>query len=257
MSSSPRGSQVGRVVGLWRYPVKSMGGEELAEAEASWFGIAGDRRWAFVRDGVAKSGFPWLTLRERGNMGHYRPSLLEPARPDHSPTVVRTPSGVTYDVTDPALADELGGGVRVIKQDRGIFDTFPLSLITVQSIDRIGALTESRLDVRRFRPNILVDAAEDAAFPEDAWVGCVLRIGGMRLRVDKRDGRCVVVTIDPATTERNPEILRTIARDRQGCLGVYGTAVEPGRMAIGDAVVVDSPVTRWPPVAATPAPPAG
>jgi uncharacterized protein len=244
MSSSSRGSQVGRVVGLWRYPVKSMGGEELAEAEVSWFGIAGDRRWAFVRDGVAKSGFPWLTLRERGDMGHYRPLLLEPARPDQSPTVVRTPSGVTCDVTDPALSDELGGGVRVIKQDRGIFDTFPLSLITLQTVERLGALIGSRLDVRRFRPNLLVEAAEDAPFPEDAWVGCVLRIGGVRLRVDKRDGRCAVVTIDPATTERDPDILRTIVRERQGCLGVYGTAMEPGRIAVGDPVVVDSPLDR-------------
>jgi uncharacterized protein len=244
MSRSANGRLVGRVVGLWRYPVKSMGGEELAEAEVSWFGIAGDRRWAFVRDGVAKSGFPWLTLRERGAMGHYRPSWLEPARPDQSPTVVRTPSGVTLDSTDPALAAELGPGVRVIKQDRGVFDTFPLSLITVQTIARLGAMTESRLDVRRFRPNILVDAAEEVAFPEDAWVGSVLRIGGMRMRVDKRDGRCAVVTIDPVTTERNPEILRTIARDRQGCLGVYGTTVEPGRLAVDDPVVVDCPLDR-------------
>jgi len=69
----------------------------------------------------------------------------------------------------------------------------------------------------------------------------VLRIGAMRMRVDKRDGRCVVVTIDPVTTERDPAILRAIARDRQGCLGVYGSTVEPGRVAVGDAVVIDSP----------------
>jgi uncharacterized protein len=54
------------VVGLWRYPVKSMAGEALVAAEVSWHGLAGDRRWAFVRDGVVRSGFPWLTLRERG-----------------------------------------------------------------------------------------------------------------------------------------------------------------------------------------------
>jgi uncharacterized protein len=242
MHSSPQGRQVGRVVGLWRYPVKSMGGEELAEGEVSWHGFAGDRRWAFVRDGVAQSGFPWLTLRERGDMSHYRPSFLDPARPDKSPTVVRTPSGVTYEVTDPALAAELGPGVRVIKQDRGVFDTFPLSLITLQTIDRLGAMVGSacRLDVRRFRPNLLVEATDGAPFPEDAWVGSVLRIGGMRMRVDKRDGRCAVVTIDPSTTERRPEILRTIAQDRQGCLGVYGTTVEPGRMAVGGPVVIES-----------------
>lgn len=240
MHRSQNHRQVGRVLGLWRYPVKSMGAEELAEAEVSWHGLAGDRRWAFIRDGVVNSGFPWLTLRERGDLSHYRPSLVEPARPDRSPTVVRTPSGITFDIGDPALSAELGPGARVIKQDRGIFDTMPLSLITTQTLARLGELVGTPLDVQRFRPNILVEAADEAPFAEDTWVGCVLRIGGMRMRVDKRDGRCVVVTIDPMTTERNPAILRAIARDRQGCLGVYGSTVEPSRIAVGDPVLVDS-----------------
>ena len=78
-------------------------------------------------------------------------------------------------------------------------------------------------------------------FLEDSWVGCVLRICGARMRVDKRDGRCVIITIDPVTTERNPAILRTVARDRQGFLGVYGSTVEPGRIAVNDPVLIESP----------------
>jgi uncharacterized protein YcbX len=151
--------------------------------------------------------------------------------------VVDTPAGARFDVTDPDLAAELGPGARVIKQDRGIFDTFPISLITTATIADLGDLVGSQLEISRFRPNILVEAADRSPFPEDAWVGSVLRIGGLRMRVDKRDGRCLVVTIDPQTTERNPAILRTIAQDRQGCLGVYGSTVEPGRIAVGDAVV--------------------
>ena len=232
---------VGRVVGLWRYPVKSMAGEALAEVEVSWHGLAGDRRWAFIRNNVVQSGFPWLTLRVRGDMNHYRPSFVEPARPDKSPTVVRTPSGDTFDVADPALGAELGPGVRAIRQDRGIFDTFPLALITTQTIAWLGERVGAGLDVQRFRPNLLVEAAEEAPFAEDHWVGHVLRIGGLRMRVDKRDGRCAVVTVDPATTERDPAILGAIARDRQGCLGVYGSTVEPGRVAVGDPVLLESP----------------
>ena len=235
------GRHVGRVVGLWRYPVKSMAGEALTEVEVSWHGLAGDRRWAFIRDGVVGSGFPWLTIRQRADMSHYRPSLVEPARPDESAVVVGTPSGVSYDVAAPALAAELGAGVRLIKQDRGVFDTLPLSLITTQTIGRLAALVGARLEVQRFRPNILVESTDGEAFAEDAWVGRVLRIGGLRMRVDKRDGRCVIVTIDPVTTERNPAVLRAIAQDRQGCLGVYGSTVEPGRIAVGDPVVIDSP----------------
>jgi uncharacterized protein YcbX len=240
MHVQQNGRPVGRVVGLWRYPVKSMAAEALPAVDVSWHGFAGDRRWAFIRNGVVQSGFPWLTLRECAQMSHYRPSFVDPAQPDKSPTIVRTPSGIVLDVADPALGAELcPDGVRVIKQDRGIFDTFPLSLISTQTIDRLGGMTGAHLDVQRFRPNILVEAADETPFPEDGWVGCVLRIGGLRMRVDKRDGRCAVITIDPATTERNPAILRTVARERQGCLGVYGSTVEPGRVAVSDAVLIE------------------
>lgn len=239
MRDCENGRPVGRVVGLWRYPIKSMAGEPLAEVDVSWHGFAGDRRWAFIRNGVSQSGFPWLTLRERGDMSHYRPSFVDPAQPDKSPTIVRTPAGVVFDVTEPALATELWPqGAQVIKQNRGIFDTFPLSLITTQTIARLSEMVGGQLDVQRFRPNIVVEAAEEAAFQEDGWVGSVLSIGRMRMRVDKRDGRCVVITIDPTTTERNPAILRTVARDRQGCLGVYGSTVEPGRVAVNDPVLI-------------------
>ena len=71
-------------------------------------------------------------------------------------------------------------------------------------------------------------------------MGCVLRVGSLRLRVDKRDGRCVVITIDPITGERNPAILRAVASERQGCLGVYGTTVEPGRVALNEEVFIET-----------------
>ena len=71
---------VGRVAGLWRYPVKSMAGEELDGAEVSWHGLAGDRRWAFIRAGQVRSGFPWLTIRERPELAHYRPRFADPGR---------------------------------------------------------------------------------------------------------------------------------------------------------------------------------
>jgi hypothetical protein len=59
------------------------------------------------------------------------------------------------------------------------------------------------------------------------------------MRVDKRDGRCAVITIDPLTSERNPAILRTVVQERQGCVGVYGSTVQPGRIALNDAVIVE------------------
>jgi uncharacterized protein YcbX len=239
MLTRENGRVVGRVVGLWRYPVKSMAAEPLSEVDVSWHGFAGDRRWAFIRDGAPQSGFPWLTLRERADLNHYHPSFVDPLQPDKSATIVRTPTRVRFDVTDPALAAELyPQGARVIKQNRGIFDTFPLSLITTQTIARLSEMVSAPLDVARFRPNILVEATAGAPFQEDDWVGRTLSIGSMAMRVDKRDGRCVVITIDPVTTERNPAILRAVARNRDGCLGIYGSTVAPGRVAIADGVGV-------------------
>jgi uncharacterized protein YcbX len=228
---------VGRVVELWRYPVKAMAAEALSTVDVSWHGLAGDRRWAFVRPGQERSAFPWLTIRDRVEMAHYRPRFTDPARPDGSATVVRTPAGRELDVADPALAAELGAGVRVIKQARGIFDTFPLSMISVQTVARLGAMIEADLTPVRFRPNLVLDAGAD--FAEEAWVGRVLRVGGLRMRVDTRDRRCAVTTVDPVTLEKNPAVLRAIAVERCNQLGVYASTVEPGPVAVGDRVVLE------------------
>jgi uncharacterized protein YcbX len=233
-------TEVGRVAALWRYPVKSMAAEALEEIEVSWHGLAGDRRWAFVQAGLERSDFPWMTIRQRSDMGRYRPSFADPSRPDDSRTVVRTPAGEELEVADPALAAELGEGVRVIKQNRGVFDAMPLSLVSTQSVAALGALVGSELDPRRFRPNLLVEATGADPFQEEAWVGSELRIGGMRMRVDQQDERCVIVNVDPVTSERNHGVLRALARARQACIGVYGSTVSPGLVAVGDAVVLEA-----------------
>ena len=232
--------QVGTIVGLWRYPVKSMAAEALSEAEVSWHGIAGDRRWAFVRPNLERSGFPWLTLREVAAMRQFTPRFADSASPDRSRTLVRTPEDDEYEVTDPALAARLGEGVRVIKQDVGVFDSLPLSLITTNTVDGIAALSERPLEPARFRPNLLVTAPPGEEFPEDAWLGATLRIGAqMRMRVDVRDPRCVITTMDLETGERDPRVLREIAQRRENCAGVYGTTVTPGPVALGDSVVIE------------------
>jgi uncharacterized protein YcbX len=231
---------VGRVAMLYRYPVKSMAAESLQSIEAGWNGFAGDRRWAFVREGLERSGFPWLTIRELPAMWHYQPRFADPSNPDKSDTLVRTPAGQEYDVIDPELAQHLGHGARVIRQGRGIFDTLPLSLITTQTVAAIGASVGASFEARRFRPNLVVEATDGGDSPEDTWVGDVLRIGGMRMRIDKRDKRCVVVNVNPATIEKDPSVLRAIAQERESCLGVYGTTVEPGLVSIGDEVALET-----------------
>ena len=229
---------VGRIAALWRYPVKSMAPESLESVEVGWQGLAGDRRWAFVQDALVRSGFPWLTIRERTEMRAFQPFFADPSRPNQSKTMVRTPEGDELDVVDPSLAERLGGGVCVIKQNRGVFDTAPLSLITTQSVAALGALVGRELDPQRFRPNLLVEAASAEPFQEESWLGHELSVGALRMRVDRKDKRCVIVTVDPATLERDPSVLTTIGRQREGCMGVYGAGVAPGRVAVGDTVAL-------------------
>ena len=173
-------------------------------------------------------------------MNRYTPSFKNPDRPDSSPTQVHTPSGAMYDVADPRLAAELyPKGARVIRQNRGVFDAFPLSLITTQTIAQLGEWVGEELHPLRFRPNMLVELEENRPFIEDEWVGHVLTIGEIRMRVDKRDGRCMVISLDPETAASHPEVFKTVVGRRDGCLGVYGSVVQPGRVAVGDGVLVN------------------
>ena len=201
--------QVGVVAKLWRYPVKSMAGEALSSVEVGWHGLEGDRRWAFLRDDVPRSGFPWLTIRQIPELLLYRPRIAG------SKVLVTTPAGEEVDVVEL----ELG---RALKLDRGTFDTAPLSLTTTASV---GAY-----DVRRFRPNFLIESEHDEA----DWLGRVLEIGGLRLSVTERDDRCVVVNVDPDTAERDPAVLKAVAPS----FGIYGTPVREGRVAVGDPVLL-------------------
>jgi uncharacterized protein YcbX len=229
---------IGRVAALFRYPVKSMAAEALESIDVGWNGFAGDRRWAFVCGDLVRSGFPWLTIRENPKMWNYTPRFAEPEKPDTSVTIVRTPSGREVDVVDPSLALELGYNSRVIKQDRGVFDAFPLSLLTAQSVASLGASVGQNLDIRRFRPNLCIESREGGDSPEDSWIGETLEIGGMRMRIDKRDKRCVTINVDPVTTEKDPAILRSVAQERDARFGVYGTPVQPGPVKVGDPVSI-------------------
>lgn len=227
-----------------RYPVKSMAAEALASAAVSWHGFAGDRRWAFIRPGAERSGFPWLTIREKPDLWRYEPRFEDSENVESSRVVVRTPEGAEFEVADPEFARGLGEGVRVIKQYGGVFDTFPISVLTVQSVESLGGLVGQALSPMRFRPNILIDAGEPGeavgAFPEDEWCGGILRLGTLRCRLDKRDKRCVMVNVDPADPAAvQAGVLRAIAQERGAHFGMYGTTVEPGTVAVGDPVYLE------------------
>jgi uncharacterized protein len=218
---------VGTVTRLWRYPVKSMAAEALASASVSWAGLAGDRRWALVRPASGRNGFPWHTIRENPAMWTYVPRLLDPDRPDKSAIEVRAPDGSTYDLTDPRLADELGAGVRIMRLDRGLFDAMPISLITADTASALCGLAAVPANELRFRPNIVIASATGTPYAEDGWVGSTLRIGGVAIRVDRRDSRCVIVNVNPATGQPDGPVLKVIGQYRRtlrGCLRHHRSA---------------------------------
>jgi uncharacterized protein YcbX len=258
---------VGRVEAVWRYPVKSMQGEELSEAFVGFSGVYGDRLYAF-RSSRAPVGFPYLTARELGAMLQYRPRFrnatqaakppnqdaaegLAPgvtpvyAQPDDLAIDVETPSGALLAIDDPALLrrlqDEVGGDhvLTLLRSDRAMTDCRPVSLISVQTARQLGEETGLSLDKRRFRANVYLDVANVKGFAEDAFVGKTLRIGPkVTVTVLERDPRCKMITLDPDTAEAAPPVMKTLAAAHDSKAGVYAAVLVEGTIRRGDEISV-------------------
>src|SRR5262245_50129130 len=221
-------SIVGRVDSLWRYPVKSMGGEELDEAFAGYSGIYGDRVFAF-RSSANHSGFPYFTARDQRRLLQYRPRFRYPdkaARPinlveaesrgagpllaDLSDFVVDidTPDGKTLAIDDPVLIEALRANidskhkVTLMQSQRAMTDCSPISIFSLQTAQQLSEETGTPVDKRRFRANVYLDLTSTNGFAEDKLVGRSVRIGSKAVvTILKRDSRCVMITLDPDTTE--------------------------------------------------------
>jgi len=111
-------------------------------------------------------------------------------------------------------------------------------LLTTNSVAALEALTGESLDPRRFRPNLFIESSDGGDTPENSWIGEVIQIGSMRMRIDKRDKRCVMINVDPSTTIKNPEVLRAVAQECDARFGVYGAPVIPGKVSVGDLVSI-------------------
>lgn len=241
MSSEPE--EIGVVTDLYRFPVKSMRGEQVDEVELRWHGIAGDRRFAFARSDDT-SDFPWLTGRQVPDMLLHSPRFLEPSSPKTSPVAVMMPSGEVLPIHSDALlahmAERYGGPVHLVQANRGTFDGQGLSLVTSGTLRAMQEHVDAPLDAGRFRINIVIELHHDAPFAEDGWSERLLLLGDRpdsgRARVTARIGRCVMVNIDPQTARKDHRVLRAVAQLRENCLGVYASTERPGRIRKGDVV---------------------
>jgi uncharacterized protein len=208
-----------RVAELWRYPVKGLRGERLERFEIAEAGVPGDRGLRVVDERGTVTG-----KRKRGMI-----ALPATLRDDGEPLV----GGERWDSEAGAAAvgGVAGKDARLERVDGGhAHDAAPILLVTDGAIAQLG------YDRRRFRPNIVIEGVDGAA--EQDWVRGRLRIGEALLFVEEPCERCVITTIDPDTTEVDPEVLRRARLELGGIMGVYCSVLEPGTVAVGDPVEV-------------------
>jgi MOSC domain-containing protein len=207
-----------QVLELWRYPVKSLRGERLQDAELRADGIPGDRSaqvHAPTGQVITARNHPAL-LGLSGTLGA-----------DGEPLV----DGVSW--SDPrslnAVRAATWSGARLARTD-GLdrFDQLPISLATDGAVAALGA------DHRRLRPNIVVGGVNGLA--EREWAGRRLRIGAAVLEAVKLRARCVVTTFDPDTLKPDPSVLRRIVDDFDDRITLDCTVLQSGRVAVGDEV---------------------
>ena len=256
-------SIIGTVDSLWRYPAKSMRGEELDEAFAAYSGVYGDRLFAF-KSSASPAGFPYFTAREQQKLLRYRPRFRFPdkaARPinlteaegkgagpllaDISELIVdvQTPEGKTLAIDDPALMDMLRTDIdekhqlTLMRSQLATTDCRPVSIFSLQSAQQLTEETGTPVDKRRFTANVYVDLTSTKGFGENELVGKSVRIGPKAVvTVLERDARCVMITLDPDTGEQTPEILKKVAQAHDGMAGVYGAVLVEGMLHKGDSV---------------------
>jgi uncharacterized protein len=235
--------EIGHVEAIFRYPVKSMRGEPLEVANLGWHGLNGDRRLAFRRIDD-RSGLPWLTAGKLPDLILFAPERREDAAQGDLPTHVRTPDGKEMPVFGEELATEVrrryGAPVQMMQLNHGIFDEASISVIASETVREIGRLAGRSLDVRRFRPNVVVRLLRPVPFQEDEWLGGVLSFGegddAPAISVTTRDLRCSMVNLDPDSASPAPEVMKAIVGANQNNAGIYGAVTRIGRLAAGQTI---------------------
>ncbi|MGE3268379.1 MAG: MOSC domain-containing protein [Chloroflexota bacterium] len=237
---------VARVAALYRFPVKSMGGESLERVALQWHGLDVDRGFVFVKAG-SLARFPWLTARDVPDLVRYSARLTDHQNTRKSAVLVRTPAGEELPVDSPALRESLerqaDGPLQLLHPGRGAHDVAMLSVIGTGSVQALSERVGKELDIRRFRQNIVLEPLDPTPFVEESWTGRQIVFGldpdspaAARVRLLRRDHRCMIVNLDPDGGGQNPAVLREIAAWRENCLGLYATVEAQGLLEVGTPV---------------------
>ena len=201
---------------LWRYPVKSLAGERLADARLTADGIPGDRIVHVVGpEGVRTARRHYKLLGLNGTTGPDGPLI----------------NGWRWDSPEALALVKLAAGEDAwLERYEGVerFDVLPLLVATDGAVSAFGR------DVRRLRPNLVIGGVDGLA--ERTWEGGRLSIGTAVLRLDSLRGRCPMTTVDPDTLVRDPEVLKDIGRRFGGRLALNTDVESDGRVRVGDEV---------------------
>jgi len=173
----------------------------------------------------------------------YKPFVLD-SNTAELPTHVCTPDGKEYELRSDELREDIssryGSDVALMNLKHGIFDEACISVISLSTVHGVERESGREVDLRRFRPNVVLETNSAEPFEEDRWVGRTLMFGdgnsGAALRVTMRDERCVMVNLDPDTAERDSEVMKTVVRMNENYAGVYGTVVRAGELRVGQVV---------------------
>jgi uncharacterized protein len=210
------------VAELWRFPVKSLRGESLAETHITAEGIAGDRlvhaRRSSGRVFTARTHSKLLGLQ--GALDADGVPTIDGARWDE-PAALAAVRAVTEPDAELVYCDGTG-------PER--FDVLPISVATDGGIAAVG------VDGRRFRANVYLDGVEGLA--EREWVGFELRLGDAIVGVRQVRGRCVMTTFDPDSLEQDITVLQKIYFELGGVTALDCYVVRPGRVRVGDEAEV-------------------
>lgn len=205
---------------LWRYPVKSLKGEQLQEARITETGIPGDREIV-----VLNAAGRVITSRSQPKLLGLRGQLAN----DGTPTIsgFRWNSAEAGELVNAAVGEP--AQLLRVPQPQG-FDVLPLLIATD------GAAGFLRIDHRRLRPNILL--AGVSGLEERDWPGCIISIRDLCIKAVKLRARCVMTTFDPDTQEQDKSVLIKIIRDLDGTAALDCSVIQPGVVRVGDAVEI-------------------
>jgi uncharacterized protein YcbX len=239
----------GRVLQVWRWPVKSMAGERLRSLRVDARGAGGDRTHAVLHE--HKGEWKPLTAREAPRLLAWRAAYpFAPdagLRPEHPPlaTVTAPDGGHSYSWDDPrlrsALGEDLARPVRLRRDLAGIQDLERSLLITTEATR--AALAEeldAELELRRFRPNLHLEL-DAPAWAEHDWEGATVRFsGGVVVRLLHPCVRCSIPTRDPATQRKWPELLRHLDANHGRLFGMNARVLQAGRIAADETPRIEA-----------------